>query len=198
VLHCCCCTQVQGCGQLAATCKACLDAATVQHWQWQYIDTTAAVCCVTWLVSCYATTHQVWYSATWSRRALASFRSAVDTVLQRPVTSSTLLPPATASTASSSSNMQQPLNEGVAQLLRHWQLHDVTLKQARQGWLKESRTPWVTIANYKKKADRQALCAYSIRYLQHMHSPHSSSSRICVGTAKRMSCTHQQCSSNRA
>jgi hypothetical protein len=109
---------------------------------------------------------QVWYSAAWSRRALASFRSAVDTVLQRPVTTSILLPPTTTSTTSSTSNRQQPLNEGVAKLLRHWQLRDVTLKQARQGWLKDSRTPWVTIANYKKKADRHALCAYSVRYLQ--------------------------------
>lgn len=53
------------------------------------------------------------------------------------------------------------LPDAVAALLRHWQRSDVPLAEARRRWL-ESQEVSVAVANLKRKADRIALCRYSV------------------------------------
>ncbi|KAG5177594.1 hypothetical protein JKP88DRAFT_332187 [Tribonema minus] len=98
---------------------------------------------------------QVWYSSAWSRQALASFRSAVTSLVE---------------TALDSSNQKQPRHASIAALrnahvmrfLQHWQTAAVPLADARRQWLQGIKNAWSLVANFKKADDRMALCAYAI------------------------------------
>jgi hypothetical protein len=72
---------------------------------------------------------QVWYSASWSWRAQATFKAAVDTVLQRPQQQLPPLPTVTAVPL-----QEQPLSAEVTRLLQHWAASSgVSLAVARKG-----------------------------------------------------------------
>jgi hypothetical protein len=73
---------------------------------------------------------------------LAAFRAALGEVLECP---------------------QQQLPAEVAALLRHWQVHDVSLAASRRQWLDSTTdTQSTEIANFKQQQDRMAMCAYII------------------------------------
>ena len=86
---------------------------------------------------------QVWYSAAWSKATLAAFREALSQVL--------------------AATRQQQLPEEVLALLRHWQLHDVSLAASRKSWLDSmTETHSGEIANFKRKEDLMAMCSYVV------------------------------------
>jgi hypothetical protein len=75
---------------------------------------------------------QVWYSASWSWRAQATFKAAVDTVLQRPQQQQQQLTPLPTVTAVPLQN--QPLSAEVTRILKHWAASSgVSLAVARKG-----------------------------------------------------------------
>jgi len=53
-------------------------------------------------------------------------------------------------------------NPEVELLLKHWYKSKIELSKARDKWLENSPKCWTSIANFKQKIDRDALCKYSI------------------------------------
>jgi hypothetical protein len=53
-------------------------------------------------------------------------------------------------------------NPKVQLLLKHWYKSEVKLSEARDKWLENSPKCWTSIANFKQKKDRDALCKYAI------------------------------------
>jgi hypothetical protein len=99
---------------------------------------------------------QVWYSAAWSNSTLAAFRAAVSELLAAAqptgAAAGSPRPPPHPSAAA----LAQP---PVARLLRHWQAAHVPLAAARSGWLASQTNSWAVVANFRRKADRLALCS---------------------------------------
>jgi hypothetical protein len=96
----------------------------------------------------------VWYSSAWSRSTLEHFRQAITTLL-------------TAAAAVSKAPQQQRrtlhpsadalLDSDVLGLLRRWQVKQVPIKTARQGWAASSDGSFTWLCNFARKADRVAL-----------------------------------------
>ena len=118
---------------------------------------------------------QVWYSSTWSSAAHRSFRAALASILALAGSRSSASssggteahaslpgsPPALTGGLSS----REPLHPDVLAFLRHWSLADVSLADARAGWLKSAQRHnrslgWICI--FREKNDRLALCLYSV------------------------------------
>lgn len=91
----------------------------------------------------------MWYSAAWSTCTLASFRQAVTHLLGAALAAQQQQP--TDATAALS-------HPRVLALLRHWQIKQVPLAAARHGWLDLQNKTCCLVANFKRKADRLALC----------------------------------------
>ncbi len=108
---------------------------------------------------------QVWYSSAWTRAALAAFRAALTALL-----SSRAGRAAAAATAagaaggngfgggSGSSSVGGGLTPAVVDLLRHWQLRDVSLRQARSEWLGSLSRSESYIGNFKEKVRCCCVC----------------------------------------
>ncbi len=88
---------------------------------------------------------QVWYSAAWNLRTLIDFRQAVSRVLDGKTLTGAAHP-------------------DVLGFLLMWKSAEVSLSDARSKWLFCSRDliKWRDIGNFKRAADRKALCAYSL------------------------------------
>ncbi len=80
----------------------------------------------------------MWYSAAWTRASLAAFREAITALLA----------------GQAGSAADGPLPPAVLQLLRHWQLVDVPLRQARQEWLESMNDASSNASCFKLKQDR--------------------------------------------
>jgi hypothetical protein len=89
---------------------------------------------------------QVWYSATWSDRAHRCFRRALTYVLER----------------SRKSGSMHAITSEVNIYLVHWQRHDVTVAKARSEWILGGESSLIGAGNWKRLADRLALCRYLI------------------------------------
>ena len=89
---------------------------------------------------------QVWYSSAWTRAALAAFRTALTAVLSRAG-------PAAAGGGGGGGG-SGGLPPAVMDLLRHWQLRDVPLRQARSEWLGSLSRSESYIGNFKEKVRR--------------------------------------------
>ena len=89
---------------------------------------------------------QVWYSAAWSSSTLVAFRRAVTHVLE------------------GGTKLTGVSHPDVRVLLQVWQSAKIPLAQARKLWLENTpdEIKWRDIGNFKRVADRKALCAYSI------------------------------------
>lgn len=83
----------------------------------------------------------MWYSSSWSKSTLGSFRKALREMLNG--TDAAIY------------------SAEVVSLLEHWQQFDVTLRTARSEWLeRHSLRNHVEIANFRREMDRFALCHY--------------------------------------
>lgn len=89
---------------------------------------------------------QVWYSAAWSSKTLVAFRQAVTLVLE------------------GKTKLTGTSHPDVRVLLQTWQSEKVSLAHARNAWLDKNpdEIKWRAIGNFRRAADRKALCAYSI------------------------------------
>lgn len=85
---------------------------------------------------------QVWYSSTWSDSAHHCFRCALTSILER----------------SHEPGSPHGVTPEVRAYLLEWQRHDVTVATARREWIKSY---WDSgVGNWKRRADRIALCRY--------------------------------------
>eukprot|EP00775_Hariotina_reticulata_P007641 gene7641-7843_t len=87
---------------------------------------------------------QAWYSAAWSNCTCQAFRSALTKVLL---------------------DQQQAQQQGapskeVLSILQHWHTHNISLAASRSKWLDSQPQALTYVANFKRKADRLALCRY--------------------------------------
>eukprot|EP00878_Enallax_costatus_P026213 GHUV01028102.1.p4 GENE.GHUV01028102.1~~GHUV01028102.1.p4 ORF type:complete len:106 (-),score=28.99 GHUV01028102.1:832-1149(-) len=89
---------------------------------------------------------QAWYSAAWSHNTLRVFRAALTSIFKQQ-----------------QAGCKEHLPASVLNLLRHWQLSDVTLAAARSAWLADRNHSCSNIANFKRKCDRMALAEYQVR-----------------------------------
>jgi hypothetical protein len=94
---------------------------------------------------------QVWFSSTWSSNTLEAFRRAVTQLL----TTASSLTPQQRKAAHLSADALSALD--VLELLRHWQLKQVTLAAARSAWLDSADNSFVHLSNLRRKVDRLAL-----------------------------------------
>ena len=83
---------------------------------------------------------QVWYSSTWSTSTKKAFTAAVTSILGAKNPAS--------------------LDPDVTEFLTFWLSHDVSLKAAREGWMKAQNNSLMYIANFTRSSDRQASCSY--------------------------------------
>jgi hypothetical protein len=97
---------------------------------------------------------QVWYSSAWSNSTLEAFRRAVTDLLTTANSLSKLAPQRRSDAHPSADALTAP---DVLELLRHWQVKNVTLAAARSAWLDNADNAFGHIANFKRKADRLAL-----------------------------------------
>lgn len=92
---------------------------------------------------------QVWYSSAWSHETLRHFRTALNHVCD----------------AQAEEDPGQPIRKNA--LVRaywiHWQQHDVSLIESREGWMKGHDCTWSTeICNWKREQDQLAMCTYAL------------------------------------
>jgi hypothetical protein len=96
---------------------------------------------------------QVWYSASWSAGARASFRAALQDLLS---------PACMHVTGGLDGGGSSAIPAAVLVFLRHWTLADVSLAAAREGWLDRQHGSLSFIGNFTRALDRHALCAYML------------------------------------
>lgn len=97
---------------------------------------------------------QVWYSSSWSISTLEASRRAVTDLLTIANSLGKLPPQRRVDAQPSAGALSSP---DVLELLRHWQVKNVTLAAARSAWLDNADNAFGHIVNFKRKADRLAL-----------------------------------------
>jgi hypothetical protein len=97
---------------------------------------------------------QVWFSSTWSSKTLDAFKRAVTELLTTASSLSSLTPQQRKAAHPSADALVTP---DVLELLRHWQIKQVTLAAARSVWLDNADNSFVHISNLRRKVDRLAL-----------------------------------------
>jgi hypothetical protein len=97
---------------------------------------------------------QVWFSSTWSNTTLEAFRRAVAELL---TTASSLTSLTTQQRKAAHQSADALVAPDVLELLRHWQVKQVTPAAARSAWLDNADNYFVHICNFARKTDRLAL-----------------------------------------